>query len=107
MTESMNLQYRQGDVLLMKVDRIPLEAAEQPSDGARVVLAYGEVTGHAHAIEAMTATIFKTAENEYIRVLPGAVLRHEEHAPLTIEPGCYRIIHQREYEPQSWRRVLD
>ncbi len=103
----MNTQYRQGDVLLRRVERIPDGSAQQPADAGRVVLAYGEVTGHAHAIEAALAVIFKSVDKEYLRALPGAVLRHEEHAAIHLEPGSYEILHQREYEPQSWRRVAD
>lgn len=41
---------RQGDVLLTKVASIPAGCTEVPYDKGRIVLAYGEVTGHAHAI---------------------------------------------------------
>jgi len=44
--------YRQGDVLLIRVDALPTGLREIPRDRGRVVLAYGETTGHAHAIEA-------------------------------------------------------
>ena len=100
-------QYRQGDVFLRSVSERPKEATAQAPSGERVVLAYGEVTGHAHAIEACFATIYKSGELEYLQTKPGAVLRHEEHAPLKLEPGCYQIIRQREYEHQGWRRVAD
>ncbi len=103
----MSTQYRQGDVLLRRIDNIPAGSAQQPADAGRVVLAYGEVTGHAHAIEASLAHIYKSGDKEYLRAMPGAVLRHEEHAAIAVEPGCYEILHQREYEPQSWRRVAD
>ncbi|MBX9687503.1 MAG: hypothetical protein K2X27_12420 [Candidatus Obscuribacterales bacterium] len=100
-------QYRQGDVLLKQISAIPSGALKAPADGDRVVLAYGEVTGHAHAIEAIQATIYKSGAQEFIEVLPGAVLRHEEHAPIPVEPGIYEIVHQREYEPNAFRRVID
>lgn len=100
-------QYRQGDVLLKQVDQIPSDASPMDPDEGRVVLAYGEVTGHAHAIESMLATMFKKGDKEYLKALPGALLRHEEHAPIEIEPGTYEIVHQREYVPQSWRLVAD
>jgi hypothetical protein len=59
------VQVRQGDVLLIPVDVLPadvlpvdvlpadvLPVGVKPikRDGGRVVLAYGQVTGHAHAI---------------------------------------------------------
>ncbi len=43
---------RQGDVLVLEIDDIPKDARRVPRDDGRVVLAYGEVTGHAHAIRA-------------------------------------------------------
>lgn len=45
----MNL-IRQGDVLITPVSSLPAGSAEIPNDNGRIVLAYGEVTGHAHAI---------------------------------------------------------
>lgn len=41
---------RQGDVLLTPVSSLPAGCTEVPHDKGRIVLAYGEVTGHAHAI---------------------------------------------------------
>ena len=43
--------YRQGDVLIRQVNEIPSQAKVKKNVG-RIVLAYGEVTGHAHAISA-------------------------------------------------------
>jgi hypothetical protein len=42
--------YRQGDVLVQQVDEIPDGLHAVPLDKGRVILAYGEVTGHAHAV---------------------------------------------------------
>jgi hypothetical protein len=50
--------YRQGDVLLIRVDSLPTGLREIPRDRGRVVLAYGETTGHAHAIEAPSVRFF-------------------------------------------------
>jgi hypothetical protein len=44
------LQLRQGDVLLQQVAALPANCTEIAPDGNRIVLAYGEATGHAHAI---------------------------------------------------------
>lgn len=44
-------QVRQGDVLLIPVDHIPDTAKEvEPAKGLPPILAYGEVTGHAHGL---------------------------------------------------------
>ena len=100
-------QYRQGDVLLVPVNEIPNGSISEASDGSRVVLAYGEVTGHAHAIDSTLAATFQHGQERFLKVEPGAILRHEEHSPLNLAPGAYRVIIQREYEPSGWRRVAD
>jgi len=43
-------QRRQGDVQLQPVDQLPAGCKPLPAEGNRIVLAHGEVTGHAHAI---------------------------------------------------------
>jgi hypothetical protein len=50
-------QVRQGDVQLQPVAKLPAGCTEIPADGNRIVLAYGEVTGHAHAIYDHVATV--------------------------------------------------
>jgi hypothetical protein len=45
----MEFQYRHGDVFLRAVAAIPDDAKPVEPDRGRTVLAYGEVTGHAHA----------------------------------------------------------
>ena len=104
--------YRQGDVLLMRIADIPADAASCNIDGD-VILAYGEVTGHAHRLAPETVQPFAkggvwspTAER-FIRALDGAELLHEEHSAIKLAPGCYRVIQQREYHPEAIRRVAD
>ncbi len=103
-----NRQYRQGDVFLSQVPTLPEGVKQVPLDGTRTVLAYGEVTGHAHAIQATDlAVLYERDGTRYLSVPVDAVLRHEEHASLTIAPGVYQVTRQREYEHGGWRRVAD
>jgi hypothetical protein len=44
------LQLRQGDVQIQQISKLPQGCTEVPPEGNRIVLAHGEVTGHAHAI---------------------------------------------------------
>lgn len=105
--------YRQGDVLLRRVDAIPAAAAAEKTDNGRVVLAYGEVTGHAHAIAESEAQSFSmpAAAGVVQRFLAvassGATLRHEEHSAIELPPGIYEIVQQREYSPEAIRNVAD
>ncbi len=104
----MGIQYRQGDVLLVKVDMAmaPEGSVQQDADG-RIVLAYGEVTGHAHAIDANFASLYQWKGDRLIEAKPGARLVHEEHSTIELEPGFYKVVQQREYEPGSFRTVID
>ncbi len=104
------MQIRQGDVLLVKVRRQSLtEAKPMPRDRGRIVLAYGEVTGHAHAIDAALAELFEEKDGQLYLKISGtdAELRHEEHGAIAIPPGTYRVVRQVEYTPQEIRRVAD
>jgi hypothetical protein len=109
------LSFRQGDVLLLAVSGLPLAAQLEPRSG-RIVLAEGEATGHAHAIEDAEARTFAFAGQRYLLTKSKAQLIHEEHAPIEVPPGTYRVVLQREYEPdplrsvtpsQQWRWVVD
>lgn len=50
------VQYRQGDVAIERVDSFPSNLKPAPLDKGRVILAYGEVTGHAHTFCAEDCT---------------------------------------------------
>jgi hypothetical protein len=92
--------YRQGDVLLQKVDALP-EGLVPVTWERRIVLAYGEVTGHAHALSTLHAEMFTRQGERYLQVKPGAELVHEEHATIKLPEGYYKVVQQREYVPQS------
>ena len=105
-------QVRQGDVLLVPVHEVPASARPVPRAGGRVVLAEGEVTGHAHAIRSSAATLLAAGEERYLRVAAPVTLDHEEHAPIDVVLGTYRVVIQREYvppeiSPVAFRRVVD
>src|SRR5687767_13522088 len=95
------LQVRQGDVLLERVRSIPKGAARKPTDNGRVILAYGEVTGHAHAVvvertdaETVEAFLAELNGETYLSAPAGASVVHEEHGTIPLEPGAYRVVRQ-------------
>jgi hypothetical protein len=129
-------QFRQGDVLLTRVrGRVPKAAVAIPRDNGRVVLAYGEVTGHAHAIrdegvalltlddhEAMAEAARKLLASvgltkmdlrpdDVVGILEvgadGAALTHDEHETHQFAEGTYVVTRQREYSPEAIRSVAD
>ncbi len=97
--------YRHGDVLLADVPEIPEGARRRPG----LVLAYGEATGHSHRVEPdEAAELFELDNVLYLRVSgPIARLVHEEHAPIALYSGSYRVWRQREYTPREIRAVVD
>jgi len=100
--------YRQGDVFLRQVRSIPKSATPQKQEN-RIVLAYGEVTGHAHAIHDLgRVDVFVGAESQmYLRVKEATTLNHEEHAAIALPPGNYERVLQKEYSPEAIRNVAD
>ena len=102
--------YRQGDVLLIAVGAIHNTAPQKRDAKGRIVLAYGELTGHAHAIHNRAATLYGTdLENRFLEVLAegGVTLSHEEHAPIHLPHGTYRVVRQREWTTEGTRWLAD
>lgn len=109
---------RQGDVLLIPVSAIPFSL--KSSTPAKVVLAYGEVSGHHHRFESGNVTAFykegdaevgaqpiagggtlrgSATAVEYIKVaVGGSALIHEEHTAIDVPAGDYKIVRQREFD---------
>lgn len=99
---------RQGDVLLIPRSSIPKDATPVPRDRGRVILAYGEVTGHAHALLEPEVELLTADELKFLRVdRVSAQLQHEEHTVLDIPAGNYEVRIQRAYSPEAIRDVRD
>ncbi|MDT0265164.1 hypothetical protein RM844_02550 [Streptomyces sp. DSM 44915] len=107
--------YRQGDVLIAPLaeEAVPLAALEAESerrDGrGRLVLALGEVTGHAHAVVGPGRLVREAGPFDpmLLHVPDGARVVHEEHATIELPRGWYRVVRQREYVPGAVRIVAD
>lgn len=100
---------RQGDVMLFKVSALPKGAIAVKTDGD-VILAYGEVTGHAHRIkqtEKPSARIFDFGAERYLEVLERVALSHEEHSAIFLDAGVYRQAFQFEEKRAEIQSVKD
>jgi len=91
--------FRQGDVLIASIAELPRDARPVSREEGRIILAHGEVTGHAHAIVEPDVELYEKDGDYFIRVSRTAVVRHEEHNPISLDRGDYRVIRQREYVP--------
>jgi hypothetical protein len=98
--------YRQGDVLIRRIDGLPKQKAVKRASGS---ILEGEATGHVHRLETLTQAEVLDIENGlYLRVgEEGVRIIHEEHAPITLPAGDYEVIRQREYSPEEIRNVAD
>tara|TARA_R100000742_G_C4182654_1_gene17264 strand:+ start:155 stop:544 length:390 start_codon:yes stop_codon:yes gene_type:complete len=127
-------KYQQGDVVLISVTKAELlnevsknNAIANPKtkEPNRHELAYGEETGHCHAIyfdellDKAGVTVYKSQSSWRRTEVDGAVgvivecddavIKHEEHNPVALPKGYYiqRIV--KEYDPLSGlvRNVVD
>lgn len=124
----MNRIYRQGDVAIIRIDDMDTSKLKPvPRDAGRIVLAYGEVTGHAHAIPSEFASLYLEEStvaapdvgNMISRIggglIPDRILRadrpvallHEEHSRIDLPAGSYRVRIQREYAAGELKNVAD
>ena len=103
-------QYRQGDVLIQSIYAMPKQLTPISPEKGQLILAHGEVTGHAHAIAGQNASLFSTEELgvRFLEVTAAvAALSHDEHSTINIPHGAYKVTRQREYSPQEVRPVKD
>ncbi len=95
--------YRQGDVLLVKVDELPSGLRKKDN-----ILAYGEATGHMHQFKSPSVAVYDGGDVQYAVLESEAILEHQEHDNLTIEKGIYEVRIQREVDLlQEVRQVMD
>lgn len=133
----MNKQYRPGDILFIKIDKLPDIKLKERKDN---IILRGELSGHAHRLEG-NAKILEVAEkiangfftdsritrdgNNLVAHIGGYVskpksqvigyavvdapaeLTHEEHPTIIIPAGIYEIRRQREYDTDYIRFVED
>lgn len=96
------MKFRHGDVLIKKIDVIKGKKLNH------LVLAEGEVTGHAHRITQGEAELYEQDGVLYLHVeSEEALLTHEEHKPIALPKGDYEITIQRTYTPSGWLKVAD
>jgi hypothetical protein len=110
--------YAQGDLLFEEIRAVPVSGETIPRhpDGV-YVLADGELTGHRHTMEENVAFfrddgLARDMPHDlyigHVRVDgPVAFVTHQEHAPVALPTGTYRVRRQRELQPKDVRLVTD
>jgi len=101
--------YRQGDILLLRVEAIDKKAKPVKVNGP-IILAEGEATGHCHAVHDTEGVgFYQHADGRnFLEVArPHAQVLHPEHGPITLPKGSYEVLRQREYDPKESAYVVD
>ncbi len=98
--------WRQGDVLIQQVDEMPVFCVRKTD----LILAEGEATGHMHRVADLDSAELYMGQNGdlFLKVTAeSATIVHDEHGPITLKRGSYRVWKQREYTPDKPRNVED
>lgn len=103
--------YRQGDVLLKKIDAIPVKAVKAKT----AVVAEGE--GHHEHKAIGDIDVMEADDTFYLAVNTEGKLVHvhtgtetqADHLPIELPAGNYEVVHQRAYNPyeKAIERVRD
>lgn len=101
-------QLQHGDVLFQEINVLPKGVKPQERNGVLIV-ARGEATGHNHVITQDTAVLWELKGELYLEVGEVVVITHEEHKPMPIPTGIYKVGRVQEYDyfEEMARQVRD
>jgi hypothetical protein len=104
---------RQGDVLLVRVDKLPTGAVRRQGTEGRIVVEVGEATGHAHTLDPVSVEAYDVVSEagaivyQAYRVLQRTPLTHDEHPAIVLEPGIWERWYQVESDGEAERQIRD
>jgi hypothetical protein len=107
------MQIQHGDVLLRGIESLPAGVKKTRRKNGRLIVMKGETTGHAHVITDKAASIWmleKDGKTElYLEATEPVTIIHEEHKPLPIPAGIYRIgqVSEYDYFREMERKAID
>lgn len=93
--------YQQGDVLIFPIQDLEKRKKTKKVISNDIILAEGEVTGHAHRIKKNEyVEVYEDVETKclLLRLLEPQVLKHEEHKEIICPIGDYEIRKVIEYD---------
>lgn len=127
------MQIRQGDVLIISVDKLPENCKKAKAIGNNQVLAYGEATGHCHAIPKEDCELYEANDNilalakkhgitdaravtHGLRIVvdntklrhgtPSKLFTDPDHTDIKLPKGDYLVIRPREYSDEEEFKVI-
>jgi len=101
--ENKRIIYRQGDVLLIRIDYTDLEDVVKYGEYVNNKLEIMSENGHAHTMEGIK--VFRYYGRQVVVVEKPTVLAHEQHPSLVIQPGIYELRFVRDWLLRESRPV--
>ncbi|MGH8718519.1 MAG: hypothetical protein ACREV0_06190 [Burkholderiales bacterium] len=92
--------YRQGNVLLIKVRRLPMGAKEEKCNSDRVDVCDGK------ALPAKCARVWSSGTERFIQVVKQTTLTDEKHAPVMLDSGVYRVVPRGQHAPKEIKNLF-
>ena len=110
--------YGHGDVIIKEIDAIPVDAKLKSQTKGYNVLAYGEITGHAHCLDGSKTKLYEYKEEVLLRCLEDIELKHQKldgtqakdaHDTIVLPKGDYQIgiVKEFDYFTGEARNVAD
>lgn len=93
-------QYRQGDIFIESVDKLPKSLKKRKTN----VILYGEATNHSHRL--LSGTIYDGKDGIYLDIFKKTKIVHDEHGPIDLPKGKYKVSRQVEYVMKDMTRVV-
>lgn len=105
-------QFRQGDVFMRRVKKLPKGAEKDLREGGRLIVAHGEVTGHCHEVTVPDMSQARLVEvgGQMHLVVEGeepATIVHDEHGAIGFEAGMWERRPQVEFSDVGMMPVRD
>ena len=92
--------WRQGDVLITTIQKIP-KGTKKVLNG---VILYGESSGHAHRL--VGGDVLTKGDAMFLKVTKKGTIVHDEHKSITLKKGLYGVTRQREYLTKDMTKVV-
>ena len=111
--------YGHGDIIVKEIDKIPEGSSKKkPTKEGYHVLAYGEITGHAHCLHSDKTELLENNNIVYLRCLNDTELKHpkldgsqarDAHKTIVLPKGDYQIgiVKEFDYFTGEARNVAD
>src|SRR3990167_6539530 len=101
LTNINNVAFIQGDIMGIKIDQLPQGLKKREGN----IIVRGESTGSHHSL--LGGSVFERGEELYLQVIqPIGEVVHQEHNPIELPAGNYRVVRQRQYKKEDMTELV-